>query len=45
MKAYWGGGIAPRIPDLGTRRRRLISFTIWQLYRWENSPGIHFIGG
>jgi hypothetical protein len=20
MKTYWGGGIAPRIPDLGTRR-------------------------
>jgi hypothetical protein len=33
MKTYWGsGGIAPRFPDLGTRRRWVVSFTIRPLY-------------
>jgi hypothetical protein len=33
MKTYWGrGGIAPRILDLGTRGRRVISFTHQPLY-------------
>jgi hypothetical protein len=33
MKAYWGsGGIAPRIPDLSTRCRWVVSFTPWPLY-------------
>jgi hypothetical protein len=36
MKAYWGsGGIAPRIPDLGTRWRWVVSFTPRQLYPQE----------
>jgi hypothetical protein len=33
MKAYWGSGdIAPRILDLGTRWRRVVSFTHRSLY-------------
>jgi hypothetical protein len=38
MKSYWGsGGIAPRILDLGTRWRRVVSFTPWPLYPQGNS--------
>jgi hypothetical protein len=38
MKAYWGsGGIAPRI-DLGTRWRRVVSFTPRPLYPQGKSP-------
>jgi hypothetical protein len=36
MKAYCGnGGIAPRILDLGTRWRRVVSFTSRALYPRE----------
>jgi hypothetical protein len=46
MKAYVGnGGIAPRILDLGTRWRWVISFTPQPLYPQERTPGIHWIGG
>jgi hypothetical protein len=39
MKAYWGsGGIAPRILDLGTRLRRLVSFRSRPLYPYGKSP-------
>jgi hypothetical protein len=39
MKAYWGsGGIAPRIFDLGTRWRWVVSFTPWPLYPQGKSP-------
>jgi hypothetical protein len=38
MKAYWGSwGIAPRILDLGTRLRSMVSFTPRSLYpRWKS---------
>jgi len=37
MKTYRGGGIAPLILDLGTRRRRVGSFTPRLLYpRWKS---------
>jgi len=46
MKAYWGsGGRAPHILDLGTRWRRVVSFTLRLLYTWEITPGTHWIGG
>jgi len=32
MKAYWGEGIVPRILNLGTRRRCVVSFTHRPLY-------------
>jgi hypothetical protein len=33
MKTYWGSrGIAPRILDIGTRWRWVVSFTPWPLY-------------
>jgi hypothetical protein len=39
MKAYWGSeGIAPRILDLRTRWRRVVSFTPRPLYRQGKSP-------
>jgi hypothetical protein len=38
MKTYWGGGIAPCILDLGTRRRWMVSFTPRPLYRRGKSP-------
>jgi hypothetical protein len=39
MKAYWGiGGIAPLILGLGTRWRRVVSFTPGLLYSKEKSP-------
>jgi hypothetical protein len=41
MKTYWGsGGIAPRILDLGTRWRWVVSFT-----SRERAPVTHWIGG
>jgi hypothetical protein len=44
MKAYWGsGGIAPRIFDLGTLWRWVVSFTTRPLYPREWSPGTHWI--
>jgi hypothetical protein len=46
MKAYWGsGGVAPRILDLGTRWRWVVSFTPQPLYPQGKSPGTHWIGG
>jgi hypothetical protein len=45
MKAYWGSrGIAPRILDLGTRWRWVVSFTPLPLYPKERTPGNHWIG-
>jgi hypothetical protein len=45
IKTYWGcGGIAPRILDLGTRWRWVVSFTTRPLYPRERSPGTHLIG-
>jgi hypothetical protein len=39
MKTYWGsGGIAPRILDLGTRWRQMVSFTPRPLYPQGKSP-------
>jgi hypothetical protein len=39
MKPYWGsGGIAPRILDLGTRWRRVVSFTPLPPYLQGKSP-------
>jgi hypothetical protein len=39
MKAYWwSGGIAPRILHLGTRWRRVVSFTPRLLYLQGKSP-------
>jgi hypothetical protein len=46
MKAYWrSGGIVPRILDLGTRRRWVVSFTPRPLYSQGKNPGIHWIRG
>jgi hypothetical protein len=46
MKTYCGSGdIAPRILDLGTRRRRVVSFTPRPLYPQGKSPWYHWIGG
>jgi hypothetical protein len=45
MKTYWGSGsIAPRILDLGTRWRWVVSFTTRPLYHRERAPGTHGIG-
>jgi hypothetical protein len=45
MKAHWGsGGIVPRILDLGTRWRWVISFTSRSLYPQGKTPGTHWIG-
>jgi hypothetical protein len=39
MKRYWGsGGVAPRIPDLGTRWRWVVSFTPQPLYPQGKNP-------
>jgi hypothetical protein len=38
MKTLGSGGIAPRIPDLSTRRRRVVSFTSQPLYPQVKSP-------
>jgi hypothetical protein len=39
MKTYWGSeGIAPRILDLDTRRRWVVSFTPWPLYLQGRRP-------
>jgi hypothetical protein len=39
------GGIAPRILDLGTRWRWVVSFTPLPPYPWERAPGTLWIGG
>jgi hypothetical protein len=39
MKAYWESVcIAPRILNLGTRRRWVVSFTPQPLYLWSKTP-------
>jgi len=39
MKAYWWSGrITPRILDLGTSWRTVVSFTAWPLYPWGKNP-------
>jgi hypothetical protein len=39
MKTYWrSGGIAPRILDLGTRWRWVVSFTPWPIYPQGKKP-------
>jgi hypothetical protein len=45
MKAYWGGGIAPRILDLGTRRMHVVSFTLLPLYPLGKSARYHLVWG
>jgi hypothetical protein len=46
MKAYWGSGnIAPRILDLGTRWRWVVSFTPGRFTPRERAPGTHRLGG
>jgi hypothetical protein len=48
MKAYWGsGGISPRILDLSTRWRRVVSFVLRPLYPQGKNPlsPTHLIGG
>jgi hypothetical protein len=46
MEAYWSsGGIAPRILDLGTRWRWVVSFTPRSIYAQRKNPGSHWIGG
>jgi hypothetical protein len=43
MKAYWGsGGIAPRVFNLGTRLRWVVSFMPWPLYPQRKSPSYPF---
>jgi hypothetical protein len=46
MKMYWGsGGIVPRLLDLGTGWKWVVSFTPRPLYPQGKSPGTHWIGG
>jgi len=46
MKTYCGsGGIAPRIPDLGTRWRWVVRFTPRRFTPRERAPGTHWTGG
>jgi hypothetical protein len=45
MKAYWGsGGIAPRILELDTRWRWVVSFTPRPLYPRKRAPDTYWIG-
>jgi len=45
MKAYCvSGGIAPRILNLGTRWKCVVSFMPLPLYPREGAPGTHWIG-
>jgi len=44
MKTYWGGGIAPRILNLGARWRWVVSFTPGRFTPGERAPGTHWIG-
>jgi len=43
MKMWWGGGIAPRILDLGNRRGWSVSCPGRFIPR-ERAPGTHWIG-
>jgi hypothetical protein len=46
VKTYWGsGGLAPRILDLGTRWRLVVSFTRRPLYPRERPLDTYCIGG
>jgi hypothetical protein len=46
MKTYCGsGGIAPRILNLGSRWKRVVSFTPRPLYFMLRALGTHWIGG
>jgi hypothetical protein len=45
IKTYYSGGTEPRILDLGTRWRWVVSFTHWPLYPTERAAGTHWIGG
>jgi hypothetical protein len=46
MRTYWGSGsIAPRILNLGTRWRWVVSLTHRPLYPEERTPGTHWVGG
>jgi hypothetical protein len=46
MKTYWeSGGIAPRILELGTTWRWVVSFTPRPSHPRERAPGTHWIGG
>jgi hypothetical protein len=46
MRTYWGnGGIAPRILNLGTRWKWVVSFMPRPHYPRRKSPVIHWIGG
>jgi hypothetical protein len=39
LKVHWGsGGISPRILDLSTRQKQVVSFTPWPLYPQRKSP-------
>jgi hypothetical protein len=44
-RGVWGsGGTAPRITDLGTRWRWVVSFTAGRFTPREGAPGNHLIG-
>jgi len=46
IKTCWGSGdIAPRILDLSTSWRWVVSFTPRQLYSRQRAPGTQWIGG
>jgi hypothetical protein len=45
MKKYWEGGIAPRILEPSTKRRRVFSFTPRPIYPTERPLGTHWVGG
>jgi hypothetical protein len=46
MKAYWGSeDLTPRILNLGTRWRWVVSFTLQPLYCQGNSPGCPLVWG
>jgi hypothetical protein len=45
MKTNGEWGYSAVILGLGTRWRRLVSFTPWLLYSGERAPAIHFTGG
>jgi len=45
MKAYWGSvGITPRILDLDTRWKCMVSFTRGRFTPTERNPGTRWIG-
>jgi len=46
ITTYWGSEcVLQLIPNLGTGRRCVFSFTPWPLYCREKAPGTHWIGG